>query len=215
MKVGLIHAMTASVEPIEEAFREVAPHVQLLHFMDTGLLPLLQADGGKLTPAIVRRFSRLTALAAESNVDVIQLTCSAFNDITRLLQPFHSAKLFRSDEAMLDQALDYKRIALVSTVNETPAVLRTYLADKNPELHIESLVNTEAVQWLHKGNKKAHDDLVLEMIKSMDGKVDVIVLSQYSMAHVAQQAKTTMPILTGPKSTASRCLEYLQTALQR
>jgi Asp/Glu/hydantoin racemase len=210
LKVSLIHAMTASVRPIEQAFQEMAPGVTLLHFMDTGLLPLLQESGGELSPAVTRRFSRLVNLAAESDADVIQLTCSAFNDITKLLQPFHAAKLFRSDEAMLDQALGYERVGLVSTVMETPNVLSNYLKEKTPNIHIESLVNTKAVHFLNEGNIKAHDDLVLDMIQSIDGKVDVIVLSQYSMAHVAQQAKTTVPILTGPKATASRCLEYME-----
>jgi hypothetical protein len=53
--------------------------------------------------------------------------------------------------------------------------------------------------------------MVKGMICEMDGRVDVIVLSQYSMAHVAQQAEASVPILTGPKATAKRCLDYLQS----
>jgi signal transduction histidine kinase len=210
MKLALIHAMTASVKPIEEAFREVAPNVTLLHFMDTGLLPLIK-EHGKLTPPIVRRFSRLVNLAAESEVNAIQLTCSAFNNVTKMLQPLHSARLFRSDEAMLDEALAYERIGLISTVKETPVALHSYLLEKKPNIHVESLVGTDAIRLLYQGKKRDHDELVQGMIREMDGRVDVIVLSQYSMAHVAQQVEASIPILTGPSATAKRCLHYLQS----
>lgn len=43
----------------------------------------------------------------------------------------------------------------------------------------------------------------------MDGKVDVIVLSQYSMAHVANQVTPNTPILVAPEATAKRCFQYI------
>lgn len=43
----------------------------------------------------------------------------------------------------------------------------------------------------------------------MDGKVDVIVLSQYSMAHVANQVTPSTPILVAPEATAKRCFQYI------
>jgi hypothetical protein len=48
------------------------------------------------------------------------------------------------------------------------------------------------------------------MIQQMDGKVDVIVLSQYSMAHIADQVQTSVPILTAPQATVNRCIGYLK-----
>lgn len=209
MKLALIHAMTASVTPIEEAFREVAPDVSLLHFMDTGLLPMIQ-EQGKLTAPIIQRFTKLLQMATESKVDAIQLTCSAFNDVTKILQPLHDEKLFRSDEAMLDEALAYQKIGLISTVKETPIALKNYVLERNPHIQIESVVNSDAVRLLFEGRKEEHDALIREMIREMDSKVEAIVLSQYSMAHVAKQIQSSIPILTGPITTAKRCLNHLQ-----
>jgi Asp/Glu/hydantoin racemase len=209
VKLALIHAMTASVKPIEDAFREVAPDVKLFHFMDTGLLSMI-GEEGKLTPTIAQRFSKLVNLAAELNVDAIQLTCSAFNNLTEVLQPLYTQKLFRSDEAMLDQALEYKRIGLVSTVNETPPALESYLKAKNPQAEVEAIVNTEAIRLFYEGKTNEHDRLVAKMIDQIEKNVDVIVLSQYSMAHVADQVNAAVPILTGPKATAERCLHHLK-----
>src|SRR4051794_6593681 len=110
---------------------------------------------------------------------------------------------------MLDAALNYNRIGLIATAEETPIVLKSYLYDKKQNLQIESKVCTEALNMLQNGNQDHHDRLVMEMILEMEGKADVIVLSQYSIAHTAALVRTTTPILTGPLLTAKRCKEYL------
>lgn len=210
MKVALIHATTTALKPIERAFQKDAPEIELLHFMDTNLLSMIEARG-TLTPEIIRRFALLVNLAADSNVDCIQLTCSAFNNITSILQPLYPMKLFRSDEAMLDEALTYKRIGLISTVKETPAALMSYLRQKKPDCIIESLVDPGIIHLLFQGRKDEHDLRVRNMIQKMDGKVDIIVLSQYSMEHVAGQIQTSVPILTAPQATVKRCISYLKS----
>lgn len=210
MKIALVHAMTESVQPIEEAFRRVAPDSKLLHFMDTGILSMLD-ESGEITPTIIRRFSNLLDSAIDSNVDLIQLTCSAFNHLARVLQPLYEVKIFRSDEAMLDEALVYRRVGLIATVQATPIALQDYLLEKNSNLQVVSVVNGDALQFLKQGKQNEHDQLIQGSIREMEDHVDVIVLSQYSMAHVANQIECSVPILTGPVLTARRCLEYLQT----
>ncbi|WP_042351042.1 aspartate/glutamate racemase family protein [Bacillus massiliigorillae] len=210
MKVGCVHATTTALKPIEKAFHKEAPDVELLHFMDTGLLEMLE-QSGSLTADITRRFSLLINLASQSNVDAIQLTCSAFNTLTDILQPLYNVKLFRSDEAMLDSALAYKRIGLVSTVRETPIALSHYLKGKNPDIIIDSQVDAGIIHLLFQGQQAEHDEKVRKMIHDLDGKVDVIVLSQYSMEHVADQVKTTVPLLTAPGASAKKCIEYIRS----
>lgn len=208
MKIALISATTASLNPIEKAFHEVAPNIELVHIMDTDLLSMME-ETGALTPDIICRFSLLLNLAVSSKVEAIQLTCSAFNNVTSILQPLYPVKLFRSDEAMLDEALSYGRIGLISTVQETPIALSSYIKEKNSNVLIESAVDPGVLHLLNKGKKREHDERVAEMIYQMEGKVDVIVLSQYSMAHVADQVTCSIPILTAPMAAAKRCYTYL------
>lgn len=208
LKIALIHATTTALKPIERAFQTVAPNIELLHFMDTGLLALMEKSG-KLTPEIIRRFSALVNLAYDSRVSCIQLTCSAFNGITSILQPLYPVKLFRSDEAMLDEALRYTTIGLISTVKETPIALQNYLLDKNPDCKIVSLVDPGIIHLLSQGRRKEHDDRVKKLVKQLDGKTEVILLSQYSMEHVAKQINPSVPILTAPLLSAKRCLDHL------
>ncbi|NEU31401.1 hypothetical protein GN156_11565 [bacterium LRH843] len=210
MKIGLIHAMTASVEPIETAFQLAAPEASLVHFMDTGLLPLLQQEES-LNETVIKRVQKLTDAAAESNVDCIQLTCSAFNELTDILQPFYTIKLFRSDEAMLDQALQYERIGFISTVNETPPVLESYVKNKNANIAVKTLIDTKALDYLLKKDKQTHDERITKLVKEMESQADVIVLTQYSMAHVAKEiTDVSIPILTGPEESVKRCLHYIK-----
>jgi len=210
LKVGLIHATTTALKPIETTFNKEAPAVKLLHFMDTGLFSMIESSGS-LTPEIIRRFSLLINLAVQSDVDCILLTCSAFNNVTDILQPLYPVKLFRSDEAMLDEALKYERIGLVSTVRETPIALLSYITERNPEILVESLVEPGLIHLLSLGKKDEHDERIRKMVHQVEAKVDVIVLSQYSMAHIADQLNTTVPILTAPRASAKRCLSHLQS----
>ena len=210
MKVALIHAMISSIKPIESAFIEVAPDIERLHFMDTGLLPLIEEDG-ELTPRIIRRFSHLVNIAADTEIDAIQLSCSAFNNVTSILQPLYSAKMFRSDEAMLDKALEYNRIGLIATANETPSTLKSYLYSQNKDVHVQVTVNRKALEHLQEGRINEHDKMIEDMIREIEKEVDVIVLAQYSMAHVVRNIDTSVPVLTGPLLAAKRCYEYLLT----
>ncbi|ERI08705.1 Asp/Glu/hydantoin racemase [Aneurinibacillus aneurinilyticus] len=209
MKIALIHATTTALNPIERAFYEEAPGVELFHFMDTSLLAMMEKSGS-LTPEIIRHFSLLVNLAVQSEVDCIQLTCSAFNNVTTILQPLYPIKLFRSDEAMLNEALTYERIGLISTVKETPIALLSYLREKKPDILVESLVDPGTIHLLSQGRKEEHDKRIREMVYQIDGKVDVIVLSQYSMEHVATQLNPSVPILTAPRAAAKHCLAYLR-----
>lgn len=211
MKVGIIHATTTALDPIIQAFRQEAhDEIELFHYMDTGLLSMME-ESGTLTPEIIRRFSLLVNLAAQSDVDCIQLTCSAFNNVTQILQPLYPMKLFRSDEAMLDEALAYERIGLISTVRETPIALQSYLEEKKPGVQVESLVEPGLIHMLFQGRKEQHDEKVRDMIHEIEGKVDVIVLSQYSTEHIADQTHASVPILTAPRASAKRCLAYLRS----
>ena len=207
MKVGAIHMTTMAVEPIREAFRELAPHVELVHFMDTGLLTLLTEEG--VTPILRRRIIHLIELAEESGVGCIQLTGSAFNPMIKSLQPLFHTKIFRSDEAMLDEALSYEKICLVSTAKVSVEALSGYLKDKKPSIQIESVVNEEALKLLLEWKQEAHDNLMIDIVENIKMDVDVIVLTQYSLAHIAARARTVIPILSAPQASASKCAEYL------
>ncbi|RST73140.1 hypothetical protein D4T97_014280 [Siminovitchia acidinfaciens] len=207
MKVALVSATKNSIQPIESAFDQYAQDIDYIHLLDSELLNLMERDG-YLTNEMVDRFIDLCRLALKSNADVIQLTCSAFNDVVDLLRPIFQVPILRSDQAMLDKALHFYRIGLVSTVKETPIALTNYLKRKNPRVKIFSEVDDGAIHLLSKGKREEHDSRVLTMIEDIHDKVDVIVLSQYSMEHVARQIDIEIPILTAAKETVLHLRAY-------
>jgi hypothetical protein len=207
MRIALIHATTTAIIPIDSALRKLNPNVNIFHFMDTGLLEMLQLDG-TLSERITERFQRLIQQAVDTQVDCIQLTCSAFNNLVEIFQPIYSIKMFRSDEAMLDAALGYQTIGLVATVRETPIALSHYLHQKNPVIQVRSLATPKAMDLLIRGRKDQHDQLIRDMVTQLEPVVDVILLSQYSMEHVKDQLSIQIPVLTGSELAAQRCLSY-------
>lgn len=208
MKVALISATKNSIQPIEFAFEKYGPDIQYIHLLDSDLLNLMERDG-YLTNEMVDRFIDLCRIALKSKADVIQLTCSAFNDVVDLLRPIFQVPILRSDQAMLDKALHFNRIGLVSTVKETPIALTNYLKGKNPEVKVFSEVDDGAIHLLSQGKREEHDSRVLKMIEKVHDKVDVIVLSQYSMEHVAKQIDFEIPILTAAKETVMHLKKFL------
>jgi len=209
MKIALLSATKVSLEPIEQAFREVTTEVELFHLLDSSLLPMLKVEK-KITPKIIQRFVKLIDLAVSADARAVLFTCSAFNNLADMLQPLYNIRLFRSDEAMLNQAIDYEKVGLVSTVAETPVALKSYMRKKTPSIQIESVVDDGVLDLLNTGLKEEHDERVRKMIDQLKGKVDVIILSQYSIAHVKEQTSLDVPILTAPDASAKQCAEYLQ-----
>src|SRR5690625_4617918 len=119
MKIALLSATKVSLEPIEHAFQEVKSDIEIFHLLDSSLLPMLKEEKEVTTP-IIQRFIQLINLAVSANANAVLFTCSAFNNIADMLQPLYDIKLFRSDEAMLNNAIKHNKIGLVSTVAETP-----------------------------------------------------------------------------------------------
>jgi len=209
MKIALLSATTVSIQPIEHAFKEIDSDIEIFHLLDSSLLPMLKTEKS-ITPAIIQRFVKLIDLAESANADAVLFTCSAFNNIAAIIQPLYNIKLFRSDEAMLNQASKYDRVGLVSTVNETPIALESYIKQLKPTIHVESVVDDGIINLLNVGKEEEHDQRVREMIDQMKAKVDVIVLSQYSIAHVKKQVSSDIPILTAPDESVRHCIKYLQ-----
>lgn len=209
MKIALLSATKVSLDPIENAFQKLNHDVELFHLLDSSLLPLLKLEK-EITPSIIQRFVSLINLAVSSKADAILLTCSAFNNITSILQPLYNIKLFRSDEAMLNLASKYDKIGLVSTVAETPLALETYIKKIKPTIQIESVVDDGIISLLNSGKNREHDQRVKEMIYQLEGIVDAIVLSQYSIAHVKKLVSLNTPIFSAPDASAKLCIKYLQ-----
>ncbi|WP_252314121.1 aspartate/glutamate racemase family protein [Sinobaca sp. H24] len=206
MKVVCVHALKSSLQPIEDAFQAVPEEVELHHMMDTTLLSLLKKQQ-TLSSSILFRFVEFCRRAEEEEADVILLTCSAFNEARDLIQPLTTVPVLRSDEGVMKQAAAYPRVGLISTVAETPPPLERYLKSLAPDVVIHTKLDTEAMDCLARGDKAGHDARIYQMVQDVQGEVDVIVLSQYSMTHTARHIPAgNTPVLTAADASVQHIL---------
>src|SRR5260370_35481556 len=76
MRIALIHAITAAIAPVHEAFVKLWPKAEYTDLLDTALL-VDRERGGALTPAMTRRVGALAEYAAGTGAAGILFTCTA------------------------------------------------------------------------------------------------------------------------------------------
>ena len=205
MRISLISATKLSLRPIENAIQRKLGNIDYFHLLDSSLISMLKEDG-YLSERILKRFQNLCDISLENGADCIQLTCSAFNDLTEHLNQLYPVPIYRSDEGMVQKAVQYKNIGIVSTFAETPEVLSNYILKLAPSAKIKVKVNTALMEAFERGDQETHDEGVIEMIESLQSDVDVIVLAQYSITHVAELKSFVVPIITAPDSSIELCM---------
>ncbi|MGH8021403.1 MAG: aspartate/glutamate racemase family protein [Opitutaceae bacterium] len=211
-RIGLVHATLAAVQPAIFAFRTHAPDAVLVHFLDEGLLPMVEREG--LTPRAVAELERLVTRAFDSGVEGVLLTCSAYSPAAPAIQKRFSLPVVSIDEAMLRRALEHgSRIGVVATVARaapaTAALLRNYAAGISRNVTVLESVAPEAFAALQQGDGAAHDRLIRDYIAALLPACDVIVLAQISMARALDGAPIYhKPVLasvdTGVRATLAR-----------
>jgi Asp/Glu/hydantoin racemase len=211
--IGLVHATLAPVEAMAAAVRRSAPRATILHFMDEGLLPLVERDG--ITPAALDAIGHLVKRAEASGAHGVLLTCSVYSPAVPQLQTRVRVPVLSADEAMLRAALAQGRcIGVVATVATagpiTAKLLGEYAAETGQEVLTEIAVTTEAFDALKAGDGGRHDALVRKQIERLLPRVDVLVLAQISMARAVDNANFTKPVLTSPEASIRALLARLE-----
>ena len=196
MRISLIHALRASIDPIQEAFARLWPEAVLQNLVDDSLsLDLSRA--GRLDDAMVQRFVTLGRYAASTGADAILFSCSAFGPaidaVARDLAPLPVRK---PNQAMIAQAVRAGgRIAIVSSFQPT---LASIPAEFPPGTQLIPIFVADAMAALSAGDATTHDQLVAEACRAVDA--DVYALTQFSIARAASAvaSATGKPVFTTP-----------------
>jgi Asp/Glu/hydantoin racemase len=208
-RIALVHATPVSVAPIREAFANDWPEARTWNLLDDSLSPDLEAAGG-ITPTIKDRFLRLGDYCAACGADAILFTCSAFGDAIEAVARRLAMPVLKPNEAMIEGALDRgTRIGLLATAESSIRSMRPEFeaaaAARGLSLTFETAAVPEAMQALLAGDKERHDALVIERARGFDD-CDVLALTQFSMAHVAEDIPNVAgrSVLTTPASAVRR-----------
>lgn len=212
MRIALIHALRHSPPPIEAAFRELWPEVQLMNLLDDSLSADL-ARAGRLTPAMTERFLTLARYAKSTGADAIQFTCSAFGPcIEAVAKEFAPMPVLKPNEAMIEEAITQgRRIGLLATF---PGTLSSMPAEFPADVTVVTALAEGALAALDRGDTEQHDGRAARAALELKD-CDVIVLGQFSLARAATRVAlaTGKPVLTTPHS-AVRKLKRMLTDTQ-
>ncbi|MGG4484199.1 aspartate/glutamate racemase family protein [Paenibacillus illinoisensis] len=214
-KIGLIHATLNAVLPMNEALRRYMPGVEILNFLDEGLIADLNHKG-KITPPLLRRFIRLIEKAEEAGVDGALLTCSSFTPHVQLAGQLFEFPVISVDYAMLEEAVTRgNSIAVIATVVSaapiTMQILQEIANEQGKEIDIYTTTITEAFAALQAGKEEEHNRLIREKIVEVSKQYELIVLAQISMSRAVEgfdlPGKT---ILTSPESSIKSLMDHLE-----
>jgi hypothetical protein len=217
MRITLIHAMPASIPPIEAAFRRLWPEAALMNLLDDSLAPDLARDGA-LTPAMTERFLALARYAKSTGSDAVLFTCSAFGPcIEACARELAPMPVLKPNEAMIEEAIALTgprgRIGLMATFAPTLASMPPEFAAAAPEATLVPCLAESALAALNAGDLAGHNEAAARAAASLED-CDVIALAQFSLSQAAGAvaAATGKTVLTTPDSAVRKLRRLLLPA---
>jgi Asp/Glu/hydantoin racemase len=208
MRIALIHALRHSPPPIEAAFRELWPQVQLMNLLDDSLSADL-VRAGRLTPAMTERFLALGRYAKSTGADAILFTCSAFGPcIDAVVADLSPMPVLKPNEAMIEEAAAIGgRIGLLATF---PGTLASMPDEFPAGLTIVPHLVDGALAALDRGDTEQHDGRAARAALAL-ADCDVIALAQFSLARAAPRVAiaTGKRVLTTPHSAVKKLKRLL------
>ena len=215
-KAGMVHSVASLVPVFNGLASEIMPEVEVIHLVDEGLLKDVIATG-EYGPSMGRRLGLLASFAEESGADAVMLTCSTLGVLVDEAGEMIGAPLLKVDEAMADEAVtvgsDIGVIAtLYTTLKPTSGLVEERAARARKAVNVETVLCEGAFAALGRGDTSTHDRMVLENLRSLMERLDVVVLAQASMARVADQIpveERRVPILSSPRLGVQRFKEVL------
>ena len=197
-RIALIHALSHSVAPINEAFARDWPEAVRMNLLDDSLSADLAREGKGLDAAMHERFQRLAQYAVDTGAQGILFTCSAFGPCIEAVARRHAGiPVLKPNEAMIDEALQGEgRLGLIATFAPT-------LASMPPEfpqgMALETALAEGALDALNAGDVQRHDALIAAQAAALRERgCTRIALAQFSMARsrAACEAASGLPVLT-------------------
>ena len=214
-RLGVLHTAPFMVDVFKKALAKRYPDLENFHVVDESLIIDARRHGG-MVPAIVRRIAQQVALAQEAGAEVILFTCSSTSPAVNTVRQLVDVPIVKIDDPMMAKAVELgPRIGLLCTSKTTVApsegLIREHAAAKGRDVAINTEVDNVAYFAMREGDRAAHDMAVKAAAHRLAGAVDVLVLAQASMAHLATElaGELPVPVLDSP----SLCIEGLAAYL--
>jgi Asp/Glu/hydantoin racemase len=208
-RIFVIHALRASLAPVEEAFTEGWRESRVCNLMDDSLsVDRAAALDGEAQ--FIPRFLSLSRYCIDNGADAILFACSAFNDAIDACKQSTGLPVLKPDEAMIEAALVRGgRLAVVATFAPSIASLQTQIhtlaAARGASVDVEGVFVDGAMDALKAGKIDDHDEHIAKAAARIQG-AGAILLAQFSMARAAPavRALAGTTVLTSPASAVAK-----------
>ena len=188
-RIALIHALSHSVAPINEAFARDWPEAVRMNLLDDSLSADLAcsaaAGDSGLDAAMHQRFEDLCAYAEGTGAQAILFTCSAFGPcIEAAAARRPHLPVLKPNEAMVaDAVASGLAVGLIASFAPT---LQSMPAEFVANTPLRTALAESAMAALDRGDGAAHDEAVWEAAQRLvDQGCGVVALAQFSMARAA------------------------------
>jgi len=216
-RLALIHATRVAIDPIETAAKELWPEAETISILEEGL-SVDRAVTTELTRELSERILGLSHYAELAKSDGVLFTCSAFGCAIEAAANQSVIPVMKPNEAMFEAAFKYgDRVAMIYTFEPAAKGMeqefREAAASRGRSATLVSVFAPKALEAKRDGDEDTHDRLVAETAASIQD-VDVILLSQFSMASAAPLArtKTDIPVLTSPHAAITEMRKRIEAA---
>ncbi|MFC4354279.1 aspartate/glutamate racemase family protein [Chryseomicrobium palamuruense] len=213
MRIGIIHATPNAVQPLNEAFSQLAPDFTIFNFVDEYLQYYANQING-IDETVYQEFVRLAVRAQQAQVDFIVVACTVLTPIVDVVKPFVNIPVIAVDRPMLEAAVSgYEKIGIVATNAPSGPATREQLIqlakELNKEINVFVEIDVEAMKQLKLGNINEHNTLnALAAQKLKEKGAECIILAQVTQASAEETVKqfTNLKVLTSPKEAVKKIL---------
>ncbi|MCM3718642.1 aspartate/glutamate racemase family protein [Fictibacillus phosphorivorans] len=215
MKIGIIHATCNAVPALNAAFKQLAPDVTVLNFVDENIQYHANRING-LDDKLFRDFVHMAGKAQEAGVDAILVACTVLTPVVDTVKPFISVPIFAVDRPMLEKAVTHHRkIGVVATTAPsgpaTKAQLVKLAGEWGQDIEVETEIVTQAMTALKAGDEEEHNQLNrLAAAELQKRGCEVIILAQITQACAEDEtSELGLPVLTSPKEAVNEIIRVL------
>ena len=205
--------------PMRDTLARRMPDVRVINLLDEGLLSEAERLGG-LVPETVDRMASVIELLREAHVDAVLLTCTAYSPaVPEMQRRFPGLPIVAVDQMMVEEAVAIgRKIGVLATVkaglDQQVEMLDAAAQRAGVAIEIIPSFHPEAMDALRRGDRDAHDRILLDALPELLERVDVALLAQVSMSPLAAKlpANLSKPVLSSPDLAAERLSEILSAA---
>lgn len=216
MKIGVIHANTSAVEPLEMSFKAIDPSIEVVNYINGEMLRIVDQAGEVTCPAL-RLFARTVFDAADQGVDGVLIACSVFCTYLEEIKPFVSVPVVAVDGPALEiVASRGGKVGIMATTAASAPACRSKLdklcAQRDIHLEYEDGVVVEALAALKRGDGAEHDRLLaIEGQRLVSLGCNTLFLSQITMARAKAAMRELADItLTTPEEGIKELLRLIR-----